>query len=136
MIVVADASPLRYLVLIEHSHILPVLYGRVLVPPTVIAELSKEQTPVVVQHWITRPPAGFRFKARPAISFQLMSVSTPENARRSRWRWSFRPTRCSWMNETVVAKPNVSASPSWEHCACSPTPQRTAWRIYPQPSTD
>ena len=56
MIVVADTGPLRYLVLIEHSHVLPVLYGRVLVPPAVITELSKERTPSVVQQWIAQPP--------------------------------------------------------------------------------
>lgn len=56
MIVVADAGPLRYLILIEHSHVLSALYGRVLVPPAVITELSKEQTPASVQQWIARPP--------------------------------------------------------------------------------
>ena len=56
MIVVADASPLRYLILIEHTHLLPALYGRVVVPPVVIAELSRERTPVVVQQWIAGRP--------------------------------------------------------------------------------
>jgi predicted nucleic acid-binding protein len=36
VIVVADTSPLRYLILIEHEYVLPALYGRVLVPPAVI----------------------------------------------------------------------------------------------------
>ena len=52
MVVVADASPLRYLILIEHTHILQALYGRVLVPPIVITELSQGQTPDIVQRWI------------------------------------------------------------------------------------
>lgn len=56
MIVVADASPLRYLILIEHTYILPALYGRVLVPPAVITELSRERTPVIVQQWIANGP--------------------------------------------------------------------------------
>jgi hypothetical protein len=44
VIVVADASPLRYLILIEHTHTLQALSGRLLVPPIVItAELSHEQ---------------------------------------------------------------------------------------------
>jgi predicted nucleic acid-binding protein len=33
VIVVADASPLRYLILIEEVRVLPALYGRVIVPP-------------------------------------------------------------------------------------------------------
>ena len=49
MIVVADASPLRYLILIEHTHVLPALYGHVIVPPAVITELTRERTPHVCQ---------------------------------------------------------------------------------------
>jgi predicted nucleic acid-binding protein len=56
VVVIADASPLRYLILIEHTHILPALYGRILVPPTVITELSQEQTPGIVQGWIANRP--------------------------------------------------------------------------------
>ena len=60
MIVVADASPLRYLILIEHTHVLPGLYGRVLVPPAVISELTREQTPDIVQRWTAKPPDWVR----------------------------------------------------------------------------
>jgi predicted nucleic acid-binding protein len=40
MIVVADTSPLNYLVLIGHIEILPYFYQRVLVPPFVWQELQ------------------------------------------------------------------------------------------------
>jgi predicted nucleic acid-binding protein len=40
MIVVADATLIRYLVVIEREHLLPALYGRVLIPPAVAGELS------------------------------------------------------------------------------------------------
>jgi predicted nucleic acid-binding protein len=40
VIVVADASPLRYLILSDYAHVLPALYGRVVVPPAVVAELK------------------------------------------------------------------------------------------------
>lgn len=56
MIVVADTSPLRYLILIEHDHLLPALYGRVLVPPAVIEELAREQTPEIVRQRLTNRP--------------------------------------------------------------------------------
>ena len=56
MIVVADAGPLRYLILIEHTHVLPALYGRVLVPPAVVTELTRERTPVVVRQWLVNKP--------------------------------------------------------------------------------
>lgn len=56
MIVVADASPLRYLILIEHTHVLPVLYGQVIVPPAVIKELSRDRTPDLVRTWLADRP--------------------------------------------------------------------------------
>jgi predicted nucleic acid-binding protein len=56
VIVVADTTPLQYLILIQHEHILPVLYGRVIVPPAVIAELSRDETPQPVREWLQRPP--------------------------------------------------------------------------------
>ena len=40
MIVVADATPLRYLVLIGEVEVLAVLYGDVLIPPAVVEELT------------------------------------------------------------------------------------------------
>jgi predicted nucleic acid-binding protein len=41
MTVVADTSPIRYLFLFEH--VLPALFGEVIVPPAVIAELTNER---------------------------------------------------------------------------------------------
>ena len=56
MIVVADTTPLQYLILIQHEHILPALYGRVVVPPAVIAELSRDETPQPVRDWLKSAP--------------------------------------------------------------------------------
>ena len=56
MIVVADASPLRYLILIDYVHVLPALYGRVVVPPAVITELTHERTPDPVRSWLSNRP--------------------------------------------------------------------------------
>jgi predicted nucleic acid-binding protein len=56
VIVVADASPLRYLILIDHAHVLRALYGRVIVPPAVISELNQERTPELVRNWLSASP--------------------------------------------------------------------------------
>jgi predicted nucleic acid-binding protein len=56
MIVVADTTPIRYLVVIEREHLLPALYGRVLIPPAVVEELNHESTPDVVRAWLARRP--------------------------------------------------------------------------------
>jgi predicted nucleic acid-binding protein len=47
--IVADTTPLNYLVLIEAVEVLPRLYGSVLIPPSVLAELSDRYAPVQVR---------------------------------------------------------------------------------------
>ena len=54
--VVADTSPLNYLVLIHHINLLPELYGRVLIPESVLKELSAIETPQLVRNWATNLP--------------------------------------------------------------------------------
>ena len=57
MIVIADTTPLNYLVLIDRVEILPELYGRVLIPPAVWEEFQRPETPEAVRTWIGRRPA-------------------------------------------------------------------------------
>ena len=40
MLVIANTSPLHYLVLIEHTAILPMLFGDVVIPPALYAVKS------------------------------------------------------------------------------------------------
>jgi predicted nucleic acid-binding protein len=56
MIVVADTSPINYLLLIGHIDLLPRLYGRVVVPTSVALELSDADAPAVVKSWIESRP--------------------------------------------------------------------------------
>jgi predicted nucleic acid-binding protein len=56
MIVVADTSPLNYLVQIQCEHILPRLYRAVVVPIGVIEELRRPKAPLAVKAWIDRVP--------------------------------------------------------------------------------
>jgi len=56
MIVVADTTPLRYLLVIEREHLLPALYGRVIIPPAVAEELNHESTPDVIRAWLAGRP--------------------------------------------------------------------------------
>jgi len=57
MIVIADTSPLNYLVLIGEAEILKRLYGRVVIPEAVLRELQHPQIPAPVAKWIARRPA-------------------------------------------------------------------------------
>jgi predicted nucleic acid-binding protein len=54
--IVADTTPLNYLVLIQATEILPNLYQKVLIPPAVKAELAHANTPDTVRAWISQPP--------------------------------------------------------------------------------
>jgi len=63
VIVVADSSPLCYLILIEQIHVLPALYGRVIVPPAVVTELNQERTPTVVRQWLSASPEWLHVQA-------------------------------------------------------------------------
>jgi predicted nucleic acid-binding protein len=63
MIVVADASPLRYLLLIEAVQVLPDLFGRVSIPPAVLDELTRVNTPEPVRRWISHLPDWLDLRA-------------------------------------------------------------------------
>src|SRR6516165_248562 len=56
MIVVADAGPIHYLVLIGTVDVLEPLYSRVLVPESVARELRNVSASSVVREWIAEPP--------------------------------------------------------------------------------
>ena len=76
-VVIADTSPLNYLVLIGEAEILRVLYTVVLVPPEVLAELAGSGAPPQVSDWIQ----------------SRLDQETPVNAQLSFWR-SRSPTSC------------------------------------------
>jgi predicted nucleic acid-binding protein len=56
MHVVADASPLRYLILIGHIDLLPTLFTQIIIPRAVLGEFQHAQTPPVVRRWMQHLP--------------------------------------------------------------------------------
>ena len=56
MVVVADTSPLNYLVLIGQVELLKKLYTRILIPPAVLAELKHPLAPNAVRNWAGSAP--------------------------------------------------------------------------------
>lgn len=56
-VVVADTSPVNYLLLIGEITILPQLYGQVLIPLEVLAELSDVDAPPEVLKWVRSRPS-------------------------------------------------------------------------------
>ena len=57
MIIVADTSPLNYFVLIREIELLPGLFGQVIIPHAVRAELHAPGTPLVVREWADSAPS-------------------------------------------------------------------------------
>jgi len=74
MIVVADTSPLNYLIQISSDHLLPRLYGAILVPSSVMLELSDSRAPEAIHRWLSNIPPWLEVKAvtvapEPALSY-------------------------------------------------------------------
>jgi predicted nucleic acid-binding protein len=74
VLVVADTSPLRYLILIEHVHVLPALYGDVIVPPAVIRELTADRSPREIRTWFANKPEWLRVQAPRGVIVHLGAV--------------------------------------------------------------
>ena len=56
-LVVSDASPIHYLVLINAVSLLPKLFSKVIIPEHVITtELQSPRTPPLVQAWVSNLP--------------------------------------------------------------------------------
>lgn len=62
MIVIADMSPISYLVLIDAVDLLPPLYGHILIPTAVHKELTASQAPVKVRAWCNEPPSWLEIR--------------------------------------------------------------------------
>jgi predicted nucleic acid-binding protein len=64
-LVVADTSPVRYLVRIGEIDLLPRLFERVFIPSVVADELRHPSAPVAVRDWVNEPPSWV--EVRPAV---------------------------------------------------------------------
>jgi predicted nucleic acid-binding protein len=60
MIVVADAGPLHYLILLEHAELLHRFYDEVVVPDAVANELSLPSAPRPVREWVSHAPTWLK----------------------------------------------------------------------------
>ena len=55
-VVVSDTSPLHYLILCGAESVLPKLFQRVVIPPTVFREMQQPKTPPPVRKWAEALP--------------------------------------------------------------------------------
>lgn len=71
MIVVADTSPLNYLIRLGHADVLQQIYGRVLAPDGVLLEMSHPDAPPEVRGWAAAPPAWLEPTPAPNLDLTL-----------------------------------------------------------------
>jgi len=75
MLVVADSSPLIALISISHIEILPQLFGTVIIPLAVGAELRDAKRPQAIRSFIERPPTWLIERSPKTIgSFPLLDA--------------------------------------------------------------
>ncbi|HLY55503.1 MAG TPA: hypothetical protein VKS60_08105 [Stellaceae bacterium] len=80
-VVVADTSPLHYLVLIGEIGLLPILFETVSVPETVRDELTHPHSPPVVRDWLSAGPAWLKvFPTLPGAALPLPRLDDGERA--------------------------------------------------------
>jgi len=79
-LVVADTTPLHYLVEIGYESLLPRLFTRVWIPGTVAAELRHERTPAVVRQWASQLPSWIEVRKVdvPAAAHELAGLDRGE----------------------------------------------------------
>ncbi len=80
MIVVADTSPLNYLVLIGAVDVLQPLYSKIVVPQRVATELRAISAPAAVKSWITGAPDWLEVRPDPPVDPTLKFLDPGEGA--------------------------------------------------------
>jgi predicted nucleic acid-binding protein len=80
MIVVADTSPINYLLLINQIDLLPRLFQKIIIPEIVRDEMLDPDAPPVLQQWIANPPSWLTIQTVPIIDTTLNSLDPGEQA--------------------------------------------------------
>ena len=82
MIVVADTSPICYLILIDEVELLAELFGVVCIPEAVASELRHPAVPAPVAEFLAAPPQWLEIRGvgREEASSQVMALDEGERA--------------------------------------------------------
>src|ERR1019366_2039076 len=79
-VVIADTSPINYLILIGAIDILPQLYNRLVIPADVYTELTDIGAPLQVRRWAAQPPDWLEVRQTPNRDASLMDLDAGESA--------------------------------------------------------
>jgi predicted nucleic acid-binding protein len=80
MIVIADTSPINYLLLINQIDLLPLLFQQIIIPDMVRDEMLDPDAPPVLRQWITHPPSWLTIQTVPVIDTTLNTLDPGEQA--------------------------------------------------------
>src|SRR5215831_2877237 len=76
MLVIADTSPLNYLILIDAVDLLPRLYQRVVLPQAAWDELKHSRAPTAVSNWANSLPSGIEVRQAPSSAHSDPALSS------------------------------------------------------------
>jgi predicted nucleic acid-binding protein len=76
-LVVADTSPINYLLLVGYIEILPAMFDKVIVPAAVIAELSHSKAPAAVAKWVATLPSWVEVRDTHHLQDALLAMLGP-----------------------------------------------------------
>lgn len=82
-VVVADATPLHYLILIGAIEVLPRTFEKIHIPVEVRDELSCEATPTDVRAWMRQPPVWLEVAATPLVVAADPALETLDSGERA-----------------------------------------------------
>jgi predicted nucleic acid-binding protein len=80
MIVVADTSPINYLLLINQIDLFPQLFQQIIIPDVVRDEMLAPSAPPALQQWIANPPSWLTVQPVPVLDTTLNSLDPGEQA--------------------------------------------------------
>jgi predicted nucleic acid-binding protein len=80
MIVVADTSPINYLLLIDQIDLLPRLFQQIIIPDVVRDEMVDPSAPLLLQQWIANPPSWLTVQTVSGVDATLNALDPGEQA--------------------------------------------------------
>jgi predicted nucleic acid-binding protein len=80
MIVIADTSPINYLLLIDQIDLLPRLFQQIIIPDKVRDEMLNPDAPLTLQQWVADQPSWLTVQSVPVIDTTLSSLDPGEQA--------------------------------------------------------
>lgn len=78
MIIVADTSPINYLLLIGQVHLLPQLFQEIIIPDVVRDEMLDPDAPIPLQQWIANPPSWLTVRSVSKVDPTLNTLDPGE----------------------------------------------------------